>query len=195
MVDGAHAVGMIPINVKDMGCDFYIYSPHKWLLAPKGIGLLYVRDEVCDRVWTTIATGGWDDVSIRAARLMQFGSSNVSILAGLKAAIDLWHTLGPARIEARIRQLHAYVKERVAQLPGAELHSAQGEELTGGICSVNFPGLNRPKLQQWLYHQHSIRVRGTSPTRLRLSTHIYHSFADLDRFLGLLADFLKAPTA
>ena len=195
MVDGAHAVGMIPINVKEMGCDFYISSPHKWLLAPKGIGLLYVRDEVLDRVWTTIATGGWDDVSIRAARLMQFGSSNVSILAGLKAAIELWHTLGPARIEARIRQLHAYVKERVAQLPGAELHSAQGEELTAGICSVNFPGLNRPKLQQWLYHEHSIRVRGTSPTRLRLSTHIYHNVADLDRFLDLMDEFLRKPVA
>ena len=60
---------------------------------------------------------------------------------------------------------------------------------------MNFPGLDRPKLQQWLYHQHNIRVRGTSPTRLRLSTHVYHSFAELDRFLSLLNDFLRQPAA
>ena len=195
LVDGAHAVGMIPVNVKEIGCDFYVSSPHKWLLSPKGTGLLYVRDEMCDRLWSTIATGDWDNLKIRAARLQQFGSTNVSLLAGLKAAIDFWQVVGPERIERRTRQLHAYLKERVAQLPGAELHSAPGEEFTGAICTVNFPGLDRPKLQQWLYREHNIRVRGTSPTRLRLSTHIYHSLTDLDRFLGLMDEFLRKPAA
>ncbi len=192
LVDGAHAVGMFPFNVKEIGCDFYVSSPHKWLLAPKGCGLLYVRDEVCDRLWSTIATGDWDNRDIRAARLQQFGSTNVSLLAGLKAAIDFWRTIGPERIERRIRQLHAYLKERVAELPGAELHSAAGEEFTGGILAVNFPGLDRMKVQQWLYHEHRIRIRGTSPTRLRLSTHIYHSFAELDRFLHAFSSYLRS---
>ncbi|MGH9805546.1 MAG: aminotransferase class V-fold PLP-dependent enzyme [Candidatus Acidiferrales bacterium] len=195
LVDGAHAIGMIPINVKEIGCDFYVSSPHKWLLAPKGCGLLYVRDEVCDRLWTTIATGEWDNREIRAARLQQFGSTNVSILAGLKAAIELWQQLGPARITTRIRQLHAYLKERVGALPGAVLHSAPGEEFTGGILAADFPGVERPKLQQWLYHRHRIRIRGTSPTRLRLSTHIYHSFSDLDRFLSAFTDYQHAQLA
>ena len=69
------------------------------------------------------------------------------------------------------------------------MHSAAGEEFTDGICSVNFPGLDRPKLQQWLYEKRNIRLRATSPTRLRLSTHIYHSFAELDRFLEAFRDF------
>ena len=191
LVDGAHAVGMLRVNVKEIGCDFYVSSPHKWLLAPKGCGLLYVRDEVCDRLWNTIATGDWDNREIRAARLQQFGSSNVSILAGLRAALDFWRAVGPERIERRIRQLHAYLKERVAALPGAELHSAPGEEFTGGILAVNFPSVDRMKAQQWLYENHRIRIRGTSPTRMRLSTHIYHSIADLDRFLDALNEYLR----
>ncbi len=192
LVDGAHAVGMIPVNVKEMGCDFYVSSPHKWLLTPKGCGLLYVRDEVCDRLWSTIATGGWDDRALRAGRLQQFGSTSVSILAGMKAALDFWRAVGPRRIERRIRELHAYLKQRVAGLPGAEMHSAPGEEFTGGILTVNFPGVDRMKLQQWMYEKHRIRIRGTSPTRLRLSTHIYHSPAELDRFLGALQEYLRA---
>jgi len=186
LIDGAHAVGMIPVNVKDIGCDFYVSSPHKWLLAPKGCGILYVRDEVCDRVWSTIATGGWDDTKIRAARLQQFGTTNVALLAGLRAAVSFWQMIGPARIEGRIRELHAYLKQKFAEWPGAALLSAPGEEFTGGILSVNLPGLQRMELQKWMYDEHRIRIRGGDPSRLRLSTHIYHSRADLDRFLAAL---------
>ncbi|MFQ5779055.1 MAG: aminotransferase class V-fold PLP-dependent enzyme, partial [Terriglobia bacterium] len=195
LIDGAHAVGMFPVDVKAIGCDFYVSSPHKWLLAPLGCGLLYVRDEVCDRLWNTIATAEWDNQEMRAARLQQFGSTNVSLLVGLKAALRLWDAIGARRIERRIRALHAYLKECIAEFPGAELHSAPGEEFTGGILTVNFPQLDRMKLQQWLYEKHRIRIRGTSPTRLRLSTHIYHSYAELDRFLAALSDYLRTPVA
>src|SRR6266852_5727603 len=57
-VDGAHVTGMMRLNVHDLGCDMYSSSPHNWLQAPKGSGFLYVRDEVIDRVWSTIATEG-----------------------------------------------------------------------------------------------------------------------------------------
>src|SRR6516164_9665863 len=83
-VDGAHVPGMMRLNVHDLGCDMYSSSPHKWLMAPKGTGFLYVRDEVIDRLWNTIATEGWDDPKIRAERFQRIGSSNVPALAGLK---------------------------------------------------------------------------------------------------------------
>src|SRR5581483_9478938 len=60
-VDGAHVTGMMRLNLHDLGCDLYSSSPHKWLQAPKGSGFLYVRDEVIDRIWNTIATEGWDE--------------------------------------------------------------------------------------------------------------------------------------
>ncbi|MDA2913244.1 aminotransferase class V-fold PLP-dependent enzyme [Acidobacteriia bacterium AH_259_A11_L15] len=195
LVDGAHAVGMFPVNVKEIDCDFYVSSPHKWLLAPLGCGLLYVRNDVLDRLWNTLATAEWDNREIRAARLQHFGSTNMSLLVGLKAAIDFWRAIGPKRIERRIRDLHAYLKGRIADFPGAELHSAPGEEFTGGILAVNFPRLDRMKLQQWLYEKHRIRIRGTSETRLRLSTHIYLNQADLDRFLAALEEYLQSQTA
>ncbi len=194
-VDGAHATGQIPINVREIGCDFYISSPHKWLLAPPGCGLLYVRGEACERLWNTIATGDWDNREMRAARFQQFGSTNVSILEGLKAAIDFWHAISPKRIERRIRNLHAYLKKFIVEAPGAQVQSAPGEEFTAAMLAVNFPGLDRLKLQNWMYQKHHIRIRGTSPTRLRLSTHIYHSHADLDRFLATLTEYQRGQIA
>src|ERR1700726_1593667 len=76
-VDGAHVPGMMHLNVHEIGCDLYSASPHKWLQATKGSGFLYVRDEVIDRLWNTIATEGWDDTKIRAERFQRIGSSNV----------------------------------------------------------------------------------------------------------------------
>ena len=67
-VDGAHVIGMMRLNVHELSCDMHSSSQHKWLLAPKGSGFLYVRDEVIDRLWNTIATEGWDDPKIRAER-------------------------------------------------------------------------------------------------------------------------------
>ncbi len=190
-IDGAHAIGQFPINLHDIGCDFYITTPHKWLLSPKGIGVFYIREGASDQLWNTIATGGWDDYKSHAARLMQFGSTSVCILAGLRAAIDFWGAVGPQRIERRIRQLHAQVKASMGALPGAVVQSAPGPEFTAGICAVDYPGFDRMKFEQWVYQTHRIRCRGTSPSRFRISTHIYNSPADLDRFTGILADYRK----
>src|SRR5260370_2818347 len=88
-VDGAHVVGMMSVNVHELGCDMYSSSPHKWLQSTKGSGFLYVRDEVIDRVWNTIATEGWDDTKIRAERFQRIGSSTVPALCGLRASIKL----------------------------------------------------------------------------------------------------------
>jgi len=79
-VDGAHVPGMMRLNLHELGCDMYSSSPHKWLQAPKGSGFLFVRDEVIDRLWNTIATEGWNDTKIRAERFQRIGSSNVPAL-------------------------------------------------------------------------------------------------------------------
>jgi isopenicillin-N epimerase len=104
-VDGAHVPGMMNLNVHGLGCDLYSSSPHKWLQATKGSGFLFVRDEMIDRLWNTIATEGWDDPKLRAERFQRIGSSNVPALWGLRAAIDLASQIGMDRIERRHRQM------------------------------------------------------------------------------------------
>src|SRR3979490_98303 len=85
-VDGAHVPGMMALNVHDVGCDMYSSSPHKWLQSTKGSGFLYVRDEVIDRLWNTIATEGWDDTKIRAERFQRIGSPTPPAAWGLRSS-------------------------------------------------------------------------------------------------------------
>jgi len=181
-VDGAHVIGMMRLNIHDIGCDFYSSSPHKWLQAPKGTGFLYVRDEVIDRVWNTIATEGWDEPQLRAERFQRIGSSNVPSLWGLLAAINLANEIGMDRIERRHRELCDYILAAMIKR-GAESWTSPHPALRCAIATVNVPPLLRKDMEDWMWKTHKIRIRGGEPSKLRLSTPYYLQKKDIDRFL------------
>jgi len=189
-VDGAHVPGMMRFNVHDIGCDMYSSSPHKWLQAPKGSGFLYVRDEVIDRLWNTIATEGWDEPKIRAERFQRIGSSNVPALCGLRASIKLANDIGLDRIEKRHRAQADYLLAEM-QKRGAESWTSPDPALRCGIVTVNVPPLNRMDLENWLWKTHKIRIRGGEPHKLRLSTPYYVERKDIDRFLEKFDEYKK----
>jgi isopenicillin-N epimerase len=181
-VDGAHVVGMMRLNLHDLGCDMYSSSPHKWLMAPKGSGFLYVRDEVIDRMWNTIATEGWDEPNLRAERFQRIGSSNVPALHGLHASIKLANDIGLDHIESRHRQLADFILAEMLKR-GAESWTSPDPALRCAIVSVNVPPIQRMQLEHWMWTTHKIRIRGGDPYKLRLSTPYYLQKTDIDRFL------------
>src|SRR3989440_10229450 len=181
-VDGAHVTGMMRLRVHDLGCDLYSSSPHKWLQAPKGSGFLYVRDEMIDRLWNTIATEGWDEPKLRAERFQRIGSSNVPSLWGLRASIDLANKIGMQRIERRHRQQGDYILGEMAKR-GAESWTSPDPALRCAIVTVNVPSIQRMDLENWLWKTYKIRIRGGEPSKLRLSTPYYLLRKDIDRFL------------
>ena len=181
-VDGAHVTGMMRLNVHDLGCDFYSSSPHKWLQAPKGSGFLYVRDEVIDRLWNTIATEGWEEPKLRAERFQRIGSSNVPSLWGLRASIDLANKIGMERIEKRHRQQADYILGEMMKR-GTESWTSPDPALRCAIVTVNVPPIQRMDLENWLWKTYKIRIRGGEPSKLRLSTPYYLLRKDIDRFL------------
>jgi isopenicillin-N epimerase len=193
-VDGAHVTGMMRFNLHDIGCDMYSSSPHKWLQAPKGSGFLYVRDEVIDRMWNTIATEGWDDTKIRAERFQRIGSSNVPSLCGLRAAIQMAYDIGMERIEKRHRQLCDYILAEMLKR-GAESWTSPDPALRCAIATVNVPPLNRTDLENSLWKQYKIRIRGGDPSKVRLSTPYYLSKKDIDRFLEKFDEYRKSAKA
>lgn len=189
--DGAHAPGMIKVDLNDIGCDLYTGSMHKWLFATKGTGFLYLRDKsIMDRVWNTIATGGYDDPTRMADRYMQIGSSCIPTLMGLNAAVDLANNIGMDRIEARNRMLCDYIHAEMMKR-GAEDWTSPDPALRGAIATVNVPPVQRMELQDWLWTHHKVRIRGGNPSKLRLATPYFLSKADIDRFLGLFDEFRK----
>jgi isopenicillin-N epimerase len=189
-VDGAHVTGMMHLNLHDLGCDLYSSSPHKWLQAPKGSGFLYVRDEMIDRLWNTIATEGWDDEKLRAERFQRIGSSNVPALCGLRASIQLANDIGMEKIERRHRQLCDYILAAMIKR-GAQSWTSPDPSMRCAIATVNVPPIVRMDLENWLWKEKKIRIRGGDPNKLRLSTPYYLSRQDIDRFLDGLDEYKK----
>ena len=189
-VDGAHVVGMMRVDVRDMGCDLYTASPHKWLQAPKGTGFLYVRDEVIDRIWNTIATSGWDDPKLRAERFQRIGSSNVPALWGLRAAIAFADSIGMDRIEKRHRALADNLLQEMVKR-GAQSWTSPDPALRCAIATVNVPPIARMDLEKWMWTTHKIRIRGGEPSKLRLSTPYYLLRRDMSRFLDAFDEYRR----
>jgi selenocysteine lyase/cysteine desulfurase len=189
-VDGAHVPGMMELNVHDVGCDMYSASPHKWLQATKGSGFLYVRDEVIDRVWNTIATEGWEDAKIRAERFQRIGSSNVPALHGLRAALELANQIGMKRIEQRHRAQGDYLLQEMIRR-GVQSWTSPHPALRCAIITVNVPPIKRADIENWLWKQHKIRIRGGDPSKLRLSTPYYVRRTDVDTFLEKYDQYRK----
>src|ERR1035438_188695 len=190
-VDGAHVPGMMTLNIRELGCDMYSASPHKWLQAPKGSGFLYVREDVMDRLWNTIATEGWDDPKLKAERLQRIGSSNVPALCGLRAAIAMANQIGMDRIEKRHRMMADYMLKEMMKR-GAESWTSPDAALRCAIVTVNVPPIVRMDLENWMWTTRKIRIRGGEPSKLRLSTPYYLLRSDVDRFLVAFDEYKRA---
>jgi isopenicillin-N epimerase len=189
-LDGAHVPGMMPLNIRDIGCDMYTASPHKWLQAPKGSGFLYLREEVQPKIWNTIVTHGWNEPKLKAERFMHIGSSNVALLWGLNAAIKMAEDIGMDRIEKRHRKMADYLHAEMVKR-GAESWTSPDPALRCAIATVNVPPIKRMELENWMWNTHKIRIRGGEPSKLRLSTPYYLLKKDVDRFLATFDDYKK----
>jgi isopenicillin-N epimerase len=189
VVDGAHPPGMIRVDLRAIDADFYASSPHKWLCAPQGTGLLYMREEWRTRLWPTLASGGWDDTSLGAHRFNHLGTLDESRLAGLDAALRLQETIGPDAIETRIRELDAMLLAGLAEVPGLRLTSPQDPALGVGLISFTVEGTESLELQRRL-GEANVRTRVVSEYGygwMRLSPHVYNSEAEIEKVVELIA--------
>jgi isopenicillin-N epimerase len=188
-VDGAHAIGQIPLDLHDLGCDFYASSPHKWLLAPKGCGTLYIREELLDRLWVTIAAGGWRDHNLKAYRFSNVGTSNLSVMVGLQAALDFHQALGPAHVYARIHELAGQVRDRLKRYPRLRLANASGDAFYAGLISFE---PTQGDLQRVLAELAARRIRvAGGPGRIRVATHIFTQPTELNAFFDAVERGLR----
>ena len=189
VVDGAHPPGMLQLDITALGPDFYASSPHKWILAPKGSGFLYISPAWIDRLWPLAASGGWDDLSIKGMRFDHVGTRNDSITAGLQAALDFNAAIGQANIERRIRGLATVLDAMLRTIPKVRMVSPSRPEFRSALVSFTIEGKATPDVARRLAELGPVRVRQEGEygyNFMRLSTHIYNGPDQIDRVVELL---------
>lgn len=190
-VDGAQAVGMMPVDLRDLGCDFYAASLHKWVLAPAGTGVLYVRQEVQDEFSPGLAL----DEPTDARRFQMPGTFGYSVRASLGDAIAFLRKIGLERIGARNRRLSDTLKERLASLPRVRLISSRSPGLSSpGITIFEVPGHGGMELRAGL-EERGIGVDDhvrDGHDAVRIATHFFNTRAEIDRTLSVLQELIRA---
>ena len=204
-LDGAHPPGMLELNLKDIGCDLYAGCCHKWMLGPKGTGFLYVSENMRNQVQVYYGGGGfdtgWDMLShppqlkgyVENGHRYYYGTQNPALLKGVSKAIDFQNQIGRARIETRVKSLANYLQDHLIHL-SPDIDMLTPTESISKAAQVSFKIKDRDvqKLQSMCNEQKIITrfVAENNINCLRISTHIYNRFEELDRFLKVVDTFL-----
>lgn len=195
IIDGAHAVGMVPMVIEDIGCDFYASSCHKWLLAPKGVGMLYIAKKHQNKVLPLIKGYNTHDTD-SASRYDMTGTRDMTHHAGLGYAIDFQHEIGwDTRIRPYCNGLARYLKERVKEMPNGRLMVPESPEESGFLTSFTIDGVRMGELARILLEKYQIETALPHPNGIpsfRISTHFYNNHHDVDRLIDAIREVIAS---
>lgn len=186
-VDGAQSAGMFQIDLKDLQCDYYAASAHKWLFAPKGIGVFYARKESQTDLKPLIVARGHEDKSIR--RLENYNTRNLPEYLGLGESIDFLNQIGMENIHDRSFALKRYFRSEVANNPKLILKTPASDDLSCAIQTLEVKGMKVSEVKNRLFDTYGIDTRPMSSFGLngcRISFGIYITKKDIDYLVNAL---------
>ena len=189
IVDGAHAMAHIPFTFREIDCDYYGVSLHKWLCAPHGTGLLYVRKGLIEGLWPLMASAPEQRGDIR--KFEEVGTQPLAPSLAIAQALTMHERLGCERKAARLRYLRdRWVKRLSASLGGRfRMYTNPDPALSGGIATFGVDGLDTMKLSEYLWEKGHIvvtAIRHPQIDGLRISPNLYTTLGEIDRFCELV---------
>jgi selenocysteine lyase/cysteine desulfurase len=165
-VDAAHALGTRPIAVEELGCDIFIAGCHKWLLGPRGTGMVWATDEAWRRLHPIIPSfavplyaawiAGRTPTAAPGPTMTPGGYHSFEHRWALATAVRLQRRIGLARIGARIALLSAALRDGLARIPGVTLHAPAEGRLTSGVVCCSVAGRPAHEVITRLHDQHGV---------------------------------------
>lgn len=191
-VDGAQSAGMFPVDCKELGCDSYATSGHKWMGAPHGTGVLYLREDRLDEV-TPTEVGAYSDSEYTLPDIFEYnpkaqrfepGTRDAARVLGLAAAVAFLEQIGMERVAKRGQHLAHYLQEHLRQLDGVTVLTPEDPMLSASITTFKTDRVRYDDLNRYFAREYKLRCRVVTERgldALRVSTHIFNSIAECDR--------------
>ena len=192
VVDGAHAFAHFPFTRDDLDCDFYGCSLHKWLLAPHGTGMLYVKRDLIDKVWPLMAAPESMNGNIR--KFEEIGTHPAANHNAIAEALTFHHGIGIERKVARLRYLRDRWMRRLEGQPGVQLHTSFDPAMSGALANVGLEGVEPGALTSHLWNKHRIIVTPIGHpdcTGIRVTPNVYTTLDEVDRFSEAMEDVIR----
>jgi isopenicillin-N epimerase len=183
IVDGAHSFAQFDFKQKDIGCDYFGTSLHKWLYAPKGTGLLYVKRDKIEKLWPLMAAEAKQASDIR--KFEEIGTHSAAPKLAIGEALLFHNGIGGKRKEARLRYLSRYWMNRLKDVPKIRFNTSFDPTQSCAIANVQIEGTNPEVVVKYLFEKHHIL---TTPIMheefqgIRITPNVYTTLKELDHF-------------
>jgi selenocysteine lyase/cysteine desulfurase len=187
IVDGAHSFAQFSFTQKDLGCDYFGTSLHKWLYSPKGTGLLYVKRDKIGKIWPLFAAESKNVNDIR--KFEEIGTHSAAPRLAIGESILFHNGIGPARKEARLRYLSRYWMNRLKDIPKVRFNTSFDPKQSCAIANVQIEGLDQGAIGSYLMGTHKIFTTPINHEEfqgIRITPNVYTTIKELDRFCELM---------
>lgn len=188
IVDGAHALAHFDFKLSDLDVDNYSSSLHKWLFAPHGTGLLYVRREKIREIWPLMAAPETMDDNIR--KFEEIGTHPAANYLAIGEALTFHQGIGAARKDARLTYLRDYWAKPLLELDNVRLHTSLQHGFACGIANVEIVGVDPGALITHLWDEHriiAVAIKHAEFQGIRVSPSVYTQLEELDRFVDAMS--------
>ncbi len=192
IVDGAHSFAHFQFQRGDLDCDYFATSLHKWLFAPHGTGMLYVRRERIKDLWPLMAAQSQLDGDIR--KYEEIGTHPAANHNAVGEALTFHQSLGALRKEARLRFLRDYWAKRLLSHDRIRLHTSLKPQFSCGIANVEIEGVEPGLLNDYVWREHriiTVPIQHEDFQGIRVSPSVYTTLEELDRFCDAMETVLR----
>lgn len=199
IVDAAHTIAHFPFKLRDLEADFVGTSLHKWLLAPHGTGLLYVRRERIPSTWALQAVA--ENMNDNVRKFEQVGTQPAANKAAIAEALAFHQAIGAERKAARLRYLTLRWANQVKDLPRVKIYTSLEKGQSWGLAYIGIDGIDARKLNEFLWNKYRIlgqaMVKSPYPGQqydyqgVRITPNVYTTLEELDTFADAIRDAVK----
>ena len=191
MIDGAHTFGHFAFDIPSLGGDYYGTSLHKWMSAPIGSGMLWIKKDKISKIWPLMPGDQPQSEDIR--KFENLGTRSFPIEQAIGQAVDFHMMIGPERKEARLRYLKDYWTSKVKDLPGVFLNTSLLPAYSCAIANIGVEGRETVDLDNHLfskYNIHCVTINWENIHGVRIAPHVYTSLRELDRLVEGITSFV-----
>jgi isopenicillin-N epimerase len=192
IVDGAHSFAQFNFKQADLNCDYFGTSLHKWLYAPKGTGLLYIKRDKIAKIWPLFAAEEKQKTDIR--KFEEIGTHSAAPKLAIGEAILFHQGIGGQRKEARLRYLSRYWMDKLKDIPKVRFNTSLDPQQMCAIANVQIEGIDSYKIGSYLFNQHRIITTPIGHEEfqgLRITPNLYTTLKELDRFCDVMATIAR----
>ncbi|CAN5589727.1 aminotransferase class V-fold PLP-dependent enzyme [soil metagenome] len=191
--DSAHAFGLLDFKIPDLECDYLGTSLHKFLSAPIGSGMLWIKKDKIEKIWPLLCNDKPRSTDIR--KFETLGTRSFPIEQGIGEALNFHNAIGAKRKEERVRYLKNYWAERVKDVPGVKIHTSLKAAYSCAICGVSINSMEAADLDAELFNMykiHTVPIKYENIHCVRVTPHVYTTLQDLDTMVKAITTIAAA---